>query len=138
MSIDFTLNTVDTIIVKVLLIVHNFIYRDRIIRGTLEITGQTVERRTPTSDEGREKEECRKYKGVGGRMETDMTLSEFPAFADNNARRPSSRAMRYIEKRIVYLRYILFLRNTLLNDIIQDKSYCYKYIYIYTLKKFRR
>lgn len=35
-----------------------------------------------------EKEGCRKYKGDEGSMETDTALSEFPAFADNNARQP--------------------------------------------------
>lgn len=36
-------------------------------------------------------------------METDMALSEFPAFADNNANQPSSHTMctcYYVKKRI--------------------------------------
>lgn len=47
-------------------------------------------------------------------METDMTLSEFPAFADNNGAL-SSYAMRYIEKCASYTCEIISA--LLLNDI---------------------
>lgn len=50
----------------------------------------------------RERKEYRKYKGDEGRMKTDMALSEFPAFTDNNTSQPSSRVVCHIEKLIVY------------------------------------
>jgi len=49
----------------------------------------------------KEKEECRKCKSDEGRMETDMALSEFPVFADNNANQPSSHVrMCYVKKHV--------------------------------------
>lgn len=47
----------------------------------------------------KEKEGCRKCKSDEGRIETDMALSEFPAFVDNNARQSSSHVrMCYVKK----------------------------------------
>ncbi|XP_050455963.1 uncharacterized protein LOC126853888 [Cataglyphis hispanica] len=44
-----------------------------------------------------EEEGCRKYTDDEGSMETDTALSEFPAFADNNARQPESPRLILIE-----------------------------------------
>lgn len=47
-----------------------------------------IARNATRSINEQEKEGCRKYKGDEGSMETDTALSEFPAFADNDANRP--------------------------------------------------
>ncbi|XP_018360331.1 PREDICTED: uncharacterized protein LOC108759391 [Trachymyrmex cornetzi] len=51
----------------------------------------------------KEKEGCRKRKSVEGRMETDMALSEFPAFTDNNANQPYNHVhMCYVKKLVAW------------------------------------
>jgi len=64
----------------------------------------------------KEKEGCRKRKSVEGRMETDMALSEFPAFTDNNANQPNSHVrMCYVKKRSLLVRIELCLYNKIIN-----------------------
>lgn len=52
-------------------------------------------------------EEYRKCKGDERGMETDMALSEFPAFADNNASQPSSRIVYHIDELIISINKII-------------------------------
>lgn len=51
-------------------------------RKNMKITRNVTSRNIDEQEE----EGCRKYTDDEGSMETDTTLSEFPAFADNNAR----------------------------------------------------
>lgn len=64
------------------------------------------------STDGKEKERCRKCKSDEGRIETDMALSEFPAFLDNNARQPNSHVrMCHVKKRVPRLYRNIFIQS---------------------------
>lgn len=81
--------------------------------------------RSTTVDE-KEKEGCRKCKSDEGRMETDMALSEFPAFADKDASQPSSHVRVYATlKSALLMRIELYIYQIINWNYLKRKLLCH-------------